>query len=239
MKKLANIKFRYIFPLVLFFLSSLYSCKDDSVSNNNYDYNLITSVSGVVYNLPDTSRLVKAIVQLDFINYTVDSTIADSNNSIILSLSTPPSQYLTSVVGYFINDTASVIISDRNAMVNVLRLGAFYDSSGYFAGEIFKNNHLVYNPDSAGYFVVSPLYCDRKLRISGSSVFLYNNNQDTSKSNFDINMDKGWNVLTSRIKVSRNGYREEEIFDGEPMGANYYFINANSFLFNKVNKGLK
>lgn len=239
MKKLANIKFRYIFPLVLFFLSSLYSCKDDSVSNNNNNYNLITSVSGVVYNLPDTSRLVKAIVQLDFINYTVDSTIADSNNLIILNLSTPQSQYLFPVVGYFINDTASIIISDRNAMVNVLRFAAFYDSSGYFAGEIFKNNHLVYNPDSAGYFVVSPLYCDRKLRISGSSVFLYNNNQDTSKSSFDINMDKGWNVLTSRIKVSRNGYREEEIFDGEPTGANFYFIKANSFLINQVNKGLK
>ncbi|MEO7358341.1 MAG: hypothetical protein ABIY50_12560 [Ignavibacteria bacterium] len=239
MKKSVYLKFQYIITIVLFCLSTIYSCKDDSISNNNYNYHLITSISGVVNDLPDTSRLVKAIVQMEFINHTVDSNFANSNNSIVLNLSPPPSQYLFPIVGYFITDTTTILISDRSAKVNVLMLAAFYDSSGNFAGEIFKDNHFLYNSDSVGYFLVVPLYCDRKVSMSGSSIYIYNNKQDTSKSNFDINMNTGWNVLTSRIKVSRNGYREFDLFDGEPTGANYYFRNPNSVLFNQLKQSLK
>jgi len=118
----------------IFSLSAIYSCNDDSVSNNNNDPNLVTSISGVISGLPDSARLVKAIVQLEFLNYTMDSTIVSSNNSLTLNLRPAKPEFLFNIEAFF-NYTNGVTISDPDAKINVLLTNAYYNSAGNFAGE--------------------------------------------------------------------------------------------------------
>jgi len=207
--------------LFFLFLQVFLSCKDDIMKNDPFNYNVVTDIAGKIFDLPTNAKMIKAIIQLDFDNFTLDSTIVDSSNYMFLNLITPPLELLHDIDVFFVSDT-NIIISNYEARANFLLPFAFDDSSGNFVGLLIKDNHNLY-PYNAGYFRVSFIYCDRNVRISGKSTTI--NNLDTTYRNYSVNLGVGWNVLTYRLKVVRQNYIESELYNGETAGGIWYFDN--------------
>lgn len=228
MKKSIGNKFLSIYVLTSICLCTFYSCNDDTVSNNSDDhFDIVTSINGVISNLPDSSKLLKASVKDDALIYTMDSIIVNSTDTMMLNLLTPPPQYLLDIDGFLTVDTVGIIFSDHDARVCSLYLDTFNDSSENFAGYLLKDNRELYSQGSVGFIMVNYLYCDRELKITGSNKYVYSNN-DTSITNYNINMGKGWNVITSRLNFTRTNFYESEFFNGEPQNASWYYTSINN-----------
>ncbi|HMQ70562.1 MAG TPA: hypothetical protein PKA90_16295 [Ignavibacteria bacterium] len=178
-------------------------------STNTDQKNIVTSIEGAIYNLPDNSKIVKAYVPFDNFGYfIVDSVAVDSANIMRLDLQPVPSDFLFNVNYYFGNFTY-IEISDTSANVNFLSIASIFDSSGNISGEIIKDNSHQVNYNETDFTCVQHLYCDRDVIISGVNEVITISGTSLLRVSYDLG--KGWNVVSSR----QTNYGEIFSFSGE------------------------
>lgn len=209
-----------VITTIFIFLLSLNSCSDNP-TNNDVTYNLINSLSGTITGLPSDSRIIKAVVSNPQLDYMIASDTIGSDSAMNINLTIPPAGSLIDISDFLIqNSVTSLNISDYYARVNVLQMNA-YDTANILSGSLSKLN---YNPnDSAAPFriSVSAFYCDRPLNISGTNKMI--TGSDTIVVIYGAAFGTGWNVTTLRTRVVRTHYIEYEYFNGEALGAKWYF----------------
>lgn len=191
---------------------------DDTIINPGGGGNTGTTLSGTISGYPGGSIIARAV--LFKYSPVIDSFYAgtdtvDNNGELNLSLTTPPSDYL-SALGV---DT-SLNISDTSAKITGFASLKAYNFSNISLALITKKNFADTNVVE-GSFVIQYIFSSKAVTITG-----YDTNismSDTSIYGYNLNFAAGWNVVTVKQVYKRPAFQQVEFTSGETAGATWRY----------------
>ena len=116
-------------------------------------------------------------------------------------------------------DCEGVVISDRDA--GIARFGqitVFAQVDGEVAGALVRTDAPPTGGNEASYTVVGRYYADRDVTAQG---------QCDSGDRVDLDLERGWNVVTLKVEESANPLGTYTYTSGEPSGVAWYFVPNN------------
>ncbi|MFZ1320151.1 MAG: hypothetical protein WAT71_01210 [Ignavibacteria bacterium] len=227
-------KIKILVLLLPVFLISIYSCSDSSVQTPEVNYNIVTSVSGEILNLPSNARLIKGFVKYSSDSLFIDSRIIDSTNYLNLNLNSVPDKYLLGM-DYFFRSDSNIIISDTNAKVNKLDINGYDLNFDSYVCHIYRVSELT-NP--SGNILIKYYYCNKNVSIKGRKKFVFAEN-DSAVIYYNVNFGIGWNILVERENIVNENYTEIKIKNDTDEGSIWYAVqfptdNKNKLLFSEI-----
>lgn len=216
---IGKINIKLIIQLLPIFLLSIYSCSDSPVEAPQVSYNIVTSVSGEILNLPSNAGLIKGFVKYSSDSLFIDSRIIDSTNYLNLNLNSVPDKYLLGM-DYFFRSDSNIIISDTNAKVNKLDINGYDLNFDSYVCNIYRVSELT-NP--SGNILIKYYYCNKNVSIKGRKKFVFAEN-DSAVIYYNVNFGIGWNILVEKEEIISKNYTEIKINNGNDAGSKWYAV---------------
>lgn len=158
-----------------------------------------------------------------------DTIIADGN--LDMNLTVPPPAILRAV-NDISNDTA-ITISDTTAFYAAFGNLTVLDITNTTVGRIEKKNFDT--TVVVGSFIVSYIYVDRDVSITGTTVTV--NGADTTSTQFNLSLEQGWNVFYTQQTVDNPNFSGLLLASGEPAGATWRYTA--SPIANRIHRQFK
>lgn len=193
----------------------IYNCGDDDIVQVNTDY----QISGSIVNWNLGTKYLKAMTydSLGMNDFMADSTVINTNGSFTLKLKAAPDNL---PYGYYIPDTLCTgnVVNPPGLKMCYLVIQVYNDSNMNIGGISRKNFDSIV---TQGSYFAEYLFANTSGAITGSNRCVYGS--DTTVSNYNLNVSKGWNKGVVLFESFSAGYIQISYSNNEPQGGGWYF----------------